>query len=237
MCLAVPLTDLSELAEAEATLEAHLADRGEQWVKAPSALPHWTRAHVVAHLAGNARGLMNLTEWAASGTPTPMYPTPEERASEIERLAATDWPDLRAELTEASAALAEALTQLTEPVAERDLRLGSGATVNVCDLAAARVREIEIHRVDLADDYRASAWSRRFTLRTLSQLAPFFRAARDVPVTTLRSIDSGSCWTVGDRGPDLLGEEAQLLAWLVGRPYEPVSTSDGAEVPSAPAWV
>ena len=184
--------------------------------------------------------MVNLTRWAASGTPTPMYPSTEERASEIERLAGFGWADLRAELVAASAALAEALGRLTEPVAERHLRLGSGAPVNVCDLASARIREIEIHRVDLADDYRASDWSPQFTLRTLGQAAPFFLAAREVPVCTLRSVDSGNCWTVGKRGstqPDLLGKEAQLLAWLLGRPYESVTTNDGTDVPAAPAWV
>ncbi len=240
MSLAVPLTHLAELADAEAALAAHIADRGEQWASAPSVLPGWTRAHVVAHLAGNARGMVNLTLWAASGTPTPMYPSTEERASEIERLARFGWADLRAELAAASTALTEALGRLTEPVAERHLRLGSGAPVNVCDLASARIREIEIHRVDLADDYRASDWSPQFTLRTLGQAVPFFLAKRDVPIATLRSVDSGNCWTVGKSDspqPDLIGDEAQLLAWLLGRPYESVATNDGTDVPAAPVWV
>ena len=237
MSLAVPLIHLAELADAEAALEAHLTDRSEEWAARPSALPQWSRAHVVAHLAGNARGLVNLTEWAASGHPHPMYPSAEERASEIERLAALGWDDLRTEVTTAAATLAHALGHLSEPVAERHLRLGSGAIVNVCDLAATRIREIEIHRVDLDDDYRAAAWSPRFTLRTLSQLVPFFRNKRAMPVATLRSIDSGNCWSVGDAGPDLIGDEAQLLAWLVGRPYEAVTTSDSADVPTAPVWL
>jgi maleylpyruvate isomerase len=236
MSLAVPLTHLAELADAEAALASHIAERDERWAREPSGLPQWTRAHVVAHLAGNARGLVNLTRWAASGTRTPMYPSPEERASEIERLSRFGWTDLQAELGDGSAELAEALGGLTEPVAERQLPLGSGAPVKVCDLASSRIREVEIHRVDLVDSYRASDWSAQFTLRTLSQLAPFFVTARDVPIATLRSVDSGSCWTVGRRGPDLVGAEAQLLAWLVGRPCESVSTSNGTKVPAAPAW-
>jgi len=71
----------------------------------------------------------------------------------------------------------------------------------------------------------------------LGQVAPFFLASRDVPITTLRSVDSGNCWIVGRRGPDLLGDEAHLLAWLLGRRYESVATNDGTDVPAAPAWV
>ena len=138
MSLAVPLTHLAELADAEAALAAHVADRGELWASAPSALPRWTRAHVVAHLAGNARGMVNLTQWAASGTTTPIYPSPEERAP-----------------------------------------------VNVCDLASTRIREVEIHRDDVADEHQAADWSPQFTLRTLDQAVPFFLAATndgaDVP--------------------------------------------------------
>jgi hypothetical protein len=42
---------------------------------------------------------------------------------------------------------------------------------------------------------------------------------------------------VGDRGPDLVGREADLLAWLVGRPHDPITSTDGSTVPRAPAWV
>ena len=36
----------------------------------PSALPDWTRAHVIAHIDGNARALSNLVTWAAIGART-----------------------------------------------------------------------------------------------------------------------------------------------------------------------
>ena len=39
----------------------------------PSLLPGWTRAHVLAHVAGNADALVNLLTWARTGEETPMY--------------------------------------------------------------------------------------------------------------------------------------------------------------------
>ena len=192
---------------------------------------------MVAHLTGNALGLINLTRWAATGTETPMYPSKEKRASEIDRRAALPWDELVAEQTKAAGALRAALLGLTEPVSARALRLGSGARADAWSLGAIRIREVEIHRVDLAGDYTASDWSSTFTLRTLSELTPFFRDHREVPVRVLRATDTGNCWVVGSGATDLQGREADLLAWLVGRPYRDVTTTDHAAVPLAPAWV
>ncbi len=237
MSLATPLTHLAELASVEEELAADLQRRDSGWSQAPSALPGWTRAHVVAHLTGNALGLVNLTRWAATGTETPMYPSKEARAAEIERRAALPWDELLADHTNAVDALSAALVGLTEPVAARAIRMGSGARADAWSLGVIRIREVEIHRVDLAGDYTASDWTSRFTLRTLSELTPLFRNHRDVPVHVLRSTDTGNCWVVGATGTDLVGNEADLLAWLVGRPHRDVTTTDHSAVPQAPAWV
>ena len=105
------------------------------------------------------------------------------------------------------------------------------------DLGVIRIREIEIHRVDLAAEYQPVDWAEPFTIRTFGQLAPFFLNKREVPAHMLRSVDSGRCWEVGAAGPDLLGIEADLLAWLLGRPHGPLRTSDDSPLPVAPAWV
>lgn len=235
--LAVPLTHLTELETAEACLRADLTGRDEEWAAAASGLPDWTRAQVVGHLAGSARGLVNLCEWASTGDETAMYASPEARATEIDRLAALPWSELTAQVEVAGAELRDRLATLTEPLVTRSLRLASGARIAAVDLAAVRIREIEIHRVDLAAEYQPVDWSTTFTLRTLGQLTSFFRDQREVPACVLRSVDSGRCWEVGDTGPDLLGIEADLLAWLVGRAHGPLRTSDDSLVPAAPRWV
>ena len=237
MSLAVPLTQLAELEACESRLAHDLGSRDPDWALAPSALPGWTRAHVVAHLAGNAEALRNLVTWAASGVETPMYASQEVRAADIERRSALPWSDLLRELSRQSAALGEAFRGLTEPVRERHVRQGSGAVVNVCDLAAIRIQEVEIHRVDLAAEHQSQDWSPAFTTRTLDRLTPFFRHRREVPVQVLRSLDTGTCWVVGDHGPDLVGSEAALLAWLIGRPHEQINATDGTPPPQAPVWV
>ena len=235
--LAVPLTHLTELATAEACLRADLAGRDPEWAASPSGLPGWSRAQLVGHLAGSALGLVNLCDWAATGVETPMYESPEVRAAEIDERAALPWADLVAEVNAAGTALAARLATLFEPVSTRSLRLASGAAVNPADIAAVRIREIEIHRVDLAAEYQPVDWSQPFTVRTLHQLTPFFREQRHVGAQVLRCVDSGNCWTVGVEGPDLWGTEADLLAWLIGRPHGPLRTSDTSALPDAPVWV
>ena len=74
MSLAIPLTHLTELAAVEACLAADLTGRDAAWAAEPSGLPGWTRAQVVGHLAGNAYGMVNLCEWAASGRRDPHVP-------------------------------------------------------------------------------------------------------------------------------------------------------------------
>lgn len=237
MSLATPLTHLVELDAAEAALRKHLGACGDDWGREPSALPEWTRAHVVAHLAGSAWGLVNLVRWSTTGVEEPMYASSDMRADDIERRAKLSWPDLLGEVSASAQALRQALGGLSEPVAARNLRLGSGAPVLVCDLAAVRIREIQVHRVDLADGYRAEHWPVPFTTRTLDQLVPFFRKRREVPVQILRSTDTGTCWGVGSAGPDLIGAASDLLGWLVGRPHGPLTTSDSSTPPVAPGWV
>lgn len=235
--MASPLTHLTELATAEACLSADLAGRDAEWAGSPSGLPGWSRAQLVGHLAGSAFGLVNLCDWAASGVETPMYAAPEARAADIDKRAALPWDDLVTEVAAAGTVLQERLTTLREPVATRSLRLASGAVLSPADIAAVRIREIEIHRVDLAAEYQPVDWSQAFTLRTLSQLTPFFLEQRQVGAQILRCVDSGHCWTVGETGPDLLGTEADLMAWLLGRPHGPLRTSDSSPLPVAPAWV
>lgn len=234
---ALPRTHLAELAASEAALTADLGGRDQAWAAAPSALPGWTRSHVVGHLAGNARGLLNLARWAGSGVETPMYGSAEERSAEIDRRAALPWSALVAEARTSAAELATALERLREPLGARTLRLGSGAEIGAWELAAIRIREIEIHRVDLGAEYRPVDWAPAFTARTLDQVTPFFRSRREVPAQYLRCTDTGRCWRVGRSGSDVVGTEADLLGWLLGRAHPGVHTTDGSPLPAAPAWV
>ena len=61
-----------------------LLDRmGDEAFAAPSALPGWSRAHVLSHVARNADAMMNLLYWARTGEETPAYVSREARDADI----------------------------------------------------------------------------------------------------------------------------------------------------------
>ena len=216
-----------------------MADLGqtEQWASEPSDLPGWTRGHVVAHLLGNAEGMLNLTRWASTGERTLMYPYPEARMEAINERATWPLARLRDELGVRITEIAGAVDSLHEPLAAHDLLLGSGSAIEAWEIPAMRLREVEIHHVDLASGYSAADWSGRFVLRTLNQVVPFFAAHRTMPAAQFRATDTGRVWDFGQLGPDLLGRESDLLAWLIGRRHGHVLLSDGGTPDPAPAWV
>lgn len=243
---ATPLTFRKELAEAEDQLRAQLAaiedDRAADWLAADSALPGWTRGHVVGHLLGNLDGMLNLVEWARTGVETPMYASREAREAAIQERAGWPLDRLRGALRDGAADFAERCSALSEPVGERLVRLGSGGAAEVWELPMLRTREIQIHRVDLADTYRPGDWSAEFTLRTMGQVQPAMAARRTLPIAELRATDTGRAWVCADVGPALWGPEAQLLAWLLGRQSTglhlngPLTPTD-VGIPEAPPWV
>ncbi|MHB1533919.1 MAG: maleylpyruvate isomerase N-terminal domain-containing protein [Acidimicrobiales bacterium] len=77
----------------------------------PTALPGWTRAHLLAHLARNAEALGRLLTWARTGVETPMYAGPAQRDADIDAGAAAPGMLLRAEVASSARALDLALSR------------------------------------------------------------------------------------------------------------------------------
>ena len=186
-------------------------------VRQPSLLPGWTRGHVLTHLARNADGMVNLVQAARTGDGQVMYPGGREgRAADIEAGAGRHLGDLRLDLAEAAERLLSAFADDLPPEArDREVTMSSGATAYGWEIPLLRTREVEIHHVDLAAGYTPADWTAEFAARTLDQLAPFFRGARDCPVATLVASDSDGRWEVAADGPELAGPARELAAWLV----------------------
>lgn len=226
------------LAQSTAHTVALAHELDEEAVRAPSLLPGWTRGHVLAHLARNADGFLNLVRWAQSGVETPMYPDRASRDAEIERGSARPAAELAADLEASSARLLAALDALTPAGLDAEVRAGSSGRLRGRDIPWRRRRELEIHLVDLDAGRTPAHWPEDFAPDTLDELAELFRTERDTPVRRLLGAQTGREWQVGAGGPDLYGPETGLLAWLIGR-----SDGDGLDVrphgpvPRAPRWV
>src|SRR6202044_1712100 len=74
-------------------------------LRAPSLLPGWTRAHVLAHVARDADAMRNLLIGARSGQARPAYASAQARDAEIEQGAAMGAADLMTDLADSAMAL------------------------------------------------------------------------------------------------------------------------------------
>ncbi|MGH8892604.1 MAG: maleylpyruvate isomerase N-terminal domain-containing protein [Actinomycetes bacterium] len=237
--LAALETALDEMAQSTDRLLLAVDAITEPDLRGPSLLPGWTRAHVLTHIARNADGLTNLVHAARTGEDRPMYAGGREgRDAEIEAGASRHVGDVRLDLGESADRLMEAFADFPAEGLSREVSMTSGATAYGWEIPLLRVREIEIHHVDLDLGYTPASWSPEFAARTLDQLSPLFREARDCPVGVLAATDAERSWEVAAEGPTLSGPRTALMAWLTGRTSgEGLELSPAGEVPRAPRWV
>lgn len=219
----------------------HVAALDEPGMRAPSLLPGWSRAHVVAHMARNADGLRRLANWARTGVETPMYASWEMRDEEIEATARHDADRLRSELNAAETALADDLDGLTEQQWKNEVRTPRGRAVPATEIPWMRVRELWLHAVDLGTGFRLSGIPADIVDALLDDVTAMSAARPAVPSLTLRADDRAATWTIreGDGAAvAVTGTAANLLGWLTGR-SEPgaVTTPDQRDLPDLPSWL
>jgi maleylpyruvate isomerase len=206
---------------------------GEPELRAPSALPGWSRAHVFAHIARNADGLRNLLTWANTGVETPMYVSPEARDEDIEAGAQHGVADILADFVASAGRFEQYAAAMPDEAWAREARNRQGAPVSGTVVARMRLSELTIHLADLGlgpslDDVLGLLGP---LTGDVVQHAITSRAAH---LPALRLVADGYEWTVGATpGATVTGTGGELLAWLSGR-------SDGAAldgaVPRIPAW-
>jgi maleylpyruvate isomerase len=202
---------------------------------APSALPGWSRRHVIAHVGYNARGLNRLVHWASTGEPTAMYPSQDARDAEIEQGAAQPAQQLR-ELVAGSAADLDAgwrtLTdeQWRHPVQAR------GATVPAAETARMRARETWLHAVDLDSGASYEEFPPEFVDVLLAFVVGNWRTAGAGDGLELVPDDRDAPILVsGPAEVRLSGSAAALARWITGRGSDGIRSSTGS-VPDPAPW-
>lgn len=108
-----PADLLARLADATGSLVATAEALDDAAMRTPSALPDWTRGHVLTHLARGADGLRNLLTWAATGERHAMYPSQEKRNADIEEGAGRPAAEITADLVAASERFAQEAAKLS----------------------------------------------------------------------------------------------------------------------------
>ena len=106
-----------------------LAGLDEAAFTAPTELPGWTRGHLAAHLSANAEAVGRLVHWAATGEPTPMYLSSDQRAADIEAGSHRSGAELTAWFDESASRLDSGMEALTEEQWQADVVTAQGRTV------------------------------------------------------------------------------------------------------------
>jgi maleylpyruvate isomerase len=235
---------MARIGEATDRLLASAGALTDTGVREPSLLPGWTRGHVLTHIARNADGLGNLLRWARTGITTPMYASPEARQADIEAGAGRSAADLAADVQATAIAFAAEAASLPDEAWTAQVQGLTGPPIPGRGVLDWRLRELEIHHVDLAVGYRPGDWPGEFVTASLPGVAGEFAGREDTPSCLLQPDGSGlGPFQIGPEqttGQPVLvrGSPASLLAWLIGRDDGGGLrvSPDGAARPVLPPW-
>jgi maleylpyruvate isomerase len=138
-------------------------------LRAPSLLPGWTRAHVLAHLARGADAMRNLLVGVRSGQDRPAYASAEARQADIEYGAGRRADELMADLADSAMALRTIARQLPDEGWQVRVRIGNSAPFPAAQLLIRRLVEVELHHCDLAAGYGPADWPAAFAQAELPE--------------------------------------------------------------------
>ncbi|MEV7596648.1 maleylpyruvate isomerase family mycothiol-dependent enzyme [Kitasatospora sp. NPDC089797] len=214
--------------DSTAALLETVAGLAPEAVTGPSALPGWTRGHVLAHLSRNADSLVNLLTGARTRTDVPQYASEQARDQGIADGAGRPLDAQLADLRDSHRRFLAAVALMTDEDWAAEVRHRSGAVFPACDVVWKRLGELEYHLVDLDGGYAPARWPEAFAVTEFHALADRLHGTA-LPAVELVAEDTGDRRPIGTGEPALTvrGPLRELLAWLSGR-------SDGAGLARTP---
>jgi len=211
---------------------------GEPELRAPSALPGWTRAHLVTHFARNADGLRNLLTWVRTGVETPMYASAKAREDDIETGSRRSAAEIIADVVASSEKFAQLAGEMPDEAWAGQARNRQGKPVAGPVVVRMRFSEAAIHLADLDAGYDLARVTTMIGPR-IGHLVEHAITQRggDLPSLKLVGVTEDGTryeWAMGaGEGTTVTGSCADILAWVTGRADG--SALDG-DVPKLPPW-
>jgi maleylpyruvate isomerase len=186
----------------------------DAWAVQPSLLPGWTRGHVLTHLARNADAMVRTLAATAVGDQVPMYDGEDAREAEIRAGAGRPAAELAADVIDSAGRLSGTWARLDDAGWDRAAVARTGP-LPARRLIGMRWREVEIHRIDLADGYGPGDWPASFVAPLLPSLLDPERLGPRLPAGVTVEVvntDSGQRWLVGEDVPPPVGTERSARA-------------------------
>lgn len=229
-----PLALLDEVDRATARLLATAGGLGPGALADASLLPGWSRGHVLTHAARNADAMRNLLTWARTGEVTPAYPSRAARDAAIQDGASRPPDEQVADLRDSCERFARAAADMPAEAWRVQLPLDRGP-MPAALIVWGRLREVEVHHVDLTAGYGPADWPDSFTHRLLHEVAAHLRGTD----LTIHAAGLGHPLAVGVGGPpSVSGPAAPIAGWLIGRVPEPdVTVEPTGSLPILPEWL
>jgi len=242
MTAITPDTLRAELHKAADVVTSLAAKLTEADVPAPSALPGWTRGHVLAHIAGISNAMARQLEYAARGKTVELYDGGYDgRTKAIEMSAGHALEQHRADLDSALERALRAFDALDDDASgaggwHQPISYRGGV---VLDGGFALWRELVIHGSDLNTGRGPETWSRQFCEHLFGFLAARVPEDQKLVLQPL-GLPPATIGT-GGRSTVVSGMVTDIAAWLAGR--EPSlgslrasAAADGVDLPELLPW-
>ncbi|WP_173129668.1 maleylpyruvate isomerase family mycothiol-dependent enzyme [Kibdelosporangium persicum] len=198
---------IAEVAAGHARLAEIVGTLTDDQARADSALPGWSRGHVLTHVANLARALTRQVEYALDGKLVDVYDGGAEgRAAAIEQGAGRPAAALADDVVQSAKELESAWAAVGPDDWARPVKHRDGT---VADTVLVRWREVEIHTADLG--LTPVRWSPEFRGHLFGFLSPRIPAGVSLVLPDR---------TLGEGEPvHVTGDLTDIAAWLAGRDY------------------
>ncbi|MFI9387173.1 maleylpyruvate isomerase family mycothiol-dependent enzyme [Kutzneria sp. NPDC052558] len=224
---------LAAVEQATGRLLQVVAAMDDAAARGASALPGWTRGHVLTHLARNADGLVNLLTWARTGVEHPMYASNADRDIDIEEGAPRSLWLLEQDVVAACGRFAAAATGLGDTAWQAEVTMRGNRVVRAHQIPWKRVSELWVHMIDLDMGVDFADVPTELAERLIGEALAHYRTLPSKPA--FRLTVGARSWEITGDGPvrEVGGTPGGALAWVTGRGSAGVT----GDVPDLPAWL
>ena len=192
-------------AESHQRLLQSLDSLTDDQCREPSALPGWTRGHVLSHLARNAESHVHVLQCAARGEVGEQYVGGAKARKEGIESHAHDSAELLVNAVRRSIYALEGQWAATNSEGWQGHGVNSaGASIAMSDIVFLRWREVEVHHADLALAFTFADWNSTYVRYELDRQVMLWRASKPMGLTPVPKIA-------------LQLSPNERLAWFLGR--------------------